>query len=83
MNFHSIIRNPFLFLAIICNIMALNASEPVLMRVGHYEFTVSDFEYIYRKNNQSVKQSADECLKQYIAYKLKVVAAYEAGLDTV
>ncbi len=57
--------------------------DPVLMRMGKYEFAVSDFESVYHKNNLTGKQKLDECLSQYIPYKLKVVAAKDAGLDTL
>ncbi len=57
--------------------------EPVLMQAGPYKFDADDFEYVYHKNRMAGNQTLDECLALYIPYKLKVVAAKDAGLDTV
>jgi hypothetical protein len=62
---------------------AARATEPLLLRAGRYGFPASDFEYVYRKNNLYGKQTPGECLEEYIPYKLKLIAAKEAGLDTL
>ena len=56
-------------------------SSPVLMTIGGHHFDVDDFEYVYHKNQTAEKQTLDECLELYIPFKLKIVAAKDAGLD--
>ena len=54
-----------------------------MMTIGDYHFDVADFEYVYHKNQIAGKQTLDECLALYIPYKLKIVAAKDAGLDSL
>lgn len=62
---------------------AKGASDPVLMTVGGKPVTLSEFEYLYHKNNvqQSTPQDIEEYLKLFISYRQKVAAAEELGLD--
>ena len=56
-----------------------------LMLVGKTPVTVSEFEYVYKKNNQygaEDKKTFDEYLALYENFKLKVVEAESLGLDT-
>ena len=56
-----------------------------LMLVGKTPVTVSEFEYVYKKNNQygaADKKTFDEYLALYENFKLKVVEAESLGLDT-
>ena len=56
-----------------------------LMLVGKTPVTVSEFEYVYKKNNQygaEDKKTFDEYLVLYENFKLKVVEAESLGLDT-
>lgn len=59
------------------------ANDPVLMTVDGKEVHVSEFEYLYNKNNtqQMQPQSLDEYLGMFINYKLKVADALHEGLD--
>ena len=64
---------------------AKQKSEPVVMTVGKEKVTLSEFEYLFKKNNeqQAATTSLDEYIDMFVNYKLKVVAAKDAGLDTV
>lgn len=57
--------------------------DPVLMTVGGTPVTLSEFEYLYHKNNsqQSTPQAIEEYLELFIPYRQKVAAAEELGLD--
>ena len=60
--------------------------ERVLLTVDGEPSTVSEFLYIYNKNQheaQVTRQSLDEYLDMFVNFKLKVAAAHEAGLDTL
>lgn len=58
--------------------------DPTLMTVNGKAVPLSEFEYLYNKNNsQQVKpQSLDEYLDMFVTYKLKVADAKAAGVDT-
>lgn len=60
------------------------AKDPVLMTVAGKDVPLSEFVYLYEKNNkqQQQPQSVDEYLDMFINYKLKVAAAEDAGIDT-
>lgn len=57
--------------------------DPVLMTVGGKTVTLSEFEYLYHKNNaqQSTPQAIEEYLELFIPYRQKVAAAEDLGLD--
>lgn len=60
--------------------------DPVLMRVDGQPVTRSEFEAIYKKNNQDApvtREALDEYLDLFINYKLKVREAETLGMDTV
>jgi len=59
------------------------ADDPVLMTVDGKDVHVSEFEYLYNKNNtqQMQSQSLDDYLGMFINYKLKVADALNEGLD--
>lgn len=59
-------------------------SDPVLMTVDGRDVKVSEFEYLYNKNNsQQLKpQSVKDYLDMFVDYKLKVADAENAGIDT-
>lgn len=63
---------------------AAKPSDPVLMTVNGKDVHLSEFEYLYHKNNaqQVAPQSLDEYLQMFIDYKLKVADAEAAGIDT-
>lgn len=60
------------------------SSDPVVMTVGGIDVKLSEFEYLYGKNNsqQASAISLDEYVDMFVNYKLKVRAARAAGLDT-
>lgn len=59
-------------------------ADPVLMTVDGVPVTVSEFEYLYHKNNdqQVEQQSLDEYLEMFKVYKLKVAEARHQRVDT-
>ena len=69
-----------------CNVMGWAQSDPIIMRINGEPISRSEFEYSYNKNNSEGvidKKSIEEYVDLFVNYKLKVAAAYEAGLDTM
>lgn len=67
------------------DIMAQTSDDPVLMIINGKPVARSEFEYSYNKNNSDAvvdKKSVDDYVDLFINYKLKVVAAEAAGVDT-
>ena len=68
------------------SLMSLTAGndDPVLMTVNGKSVPLSEFEYLYKKNNsqQLQQQSLDKYLDMFVTYKLKVADAEALGLDT-
>ena len=62
-------------------ITAAAASDPVLMTINKVPVRLSEFEYLYNKNNsqQLQPQTLDEYVDMFVNYKLKVAAAVEIG----
>ncbi len=62
-------------------------NDPVLFSLENEEVRVSEFKYIYEKNNSEradySQQSLDEYLELYKKFKLKVHRARMQGLDTI
>lgn len=60
-----------------------SSSDPVLMTIKGKPVTLSEFEYLYHKNNsqQVSPQSIEEYLQMFITYKQKVADAEAAGID--
>ncbi len=63
---------------------AAKSDDPELMSVNGKSVPVSEFQYLFEKNNaqQETPQSLDEYIDMFITYKLKVADAEAAGLDT-
>lgn len=62
------------------------ADDPVVMTVNGQPVRRSEFEYSYNKNNSEGvidKKTVDEYVDLFVNYKLKVVAAQAAKLDTL
>ena len=61
-----------------------NADDKVLMKVNGCDVKVSEFLYLYNKNNsqQLQPQSVDDYVNMFVDYKLKVADAEAAGIDT-
>ncbi|WP_302606979.1 peptidylprolyl isomerase [uncultured Duncaniella sp.] len=59
-------------------------SDPVVMTVNGKEIKLSEFEYLYKKNNlqQAAPLSIDDYVDMFVVYKLKVADAEVAGIDT-
>ena len=72
-----------LALASVGMISAKGSSDPVLMTIKGKPVTLSEFEYLYHKNNsqQLTPQSIDEYLQMFITYKQKVADAEAEGID--
>ena len=67
------------------NCISAQTDDPVVMTIGGHEVTLSEFEYSYNKNNAETvvdRKSVDEYVDMFVNYKLKVLAAIEAGIDT-
>jgi peptidyl-prolyl cis-trans isomerase SurA len=61
-------------------------TDPVLMTVGNEKITLSEFKYIFEKNNNNAtvtKEALDEYLDLFIKFKLKVKEAKDMKMDTV
>lgn len=59
--------------------------DPVIMQINGKPVTRSEFEYSYNKNNSEGvidRKSVADYVPLFVAYKLKVEAAKDAGLDT-
>ena len=65
-------------------ILALAKEDPVLMTINGKDIKLSEFEYLYHKNNQQQveKETLDQYLDRFVLYKQKVADAEAAGLDT-
>lgn len=60
-------------------------SDPVIMEIGGKEIKRSEFEYIYNKNNSATtaeKKDLDDYVDMFVNFKLKVLEAENAGIDT-
>jgi len=62
-----------------------NAKEPIVMNVAGRDVPLSEFQYLYNKNNiqQQNRQSLDEYVKMFVDYKLRVADALAEKLDTL
>lgn len=62
------------------------SDDPVLLKINDREVTVSEFEYVYSKNNLNPQvmdpRSVEEYLELFINFNLKVYEAIQLGLDT-
>lgn len=80
-------KKHLLAVGVICaSLLTLSAkdADPVLMTVAGKKVPVSEFAYLYHKNNsqQSQPQSIDDYVGMFVDYKLKVADAEAAGIDT-
>ena len=74
----------FLGALVATTLISWAAKEPVLMKMNGEEVKLSEFEYLYHKNNQQQieKESLEQYLDRFVVYKLKVADAKVAGIDT-
>lgn len=62
------------------------SNDPVIMTINGEKIYRSEFEYSYNKNNSEGvidKKSVEEYVDLFVNYKLKVVAALDAKMDTL
>lgn len=75
------------FMALILPAIYAQDADPVLFSVEDNDVRVSEFNYIYNKNNGEgadyKKESLEEYLDLYMKFKLKVQRAREIKLDTI
>lgn len=59
-------------------------ADPVVMKIGGNDVKMSEFEYLYKKNNAQLEtdMTLDSYIDMFVNYKLKVCAAKDAGIDT-
>ena len=72
-----------IFIAV--GIVSAQQSDPTLMTINGKKIPLSEFEYIYNKNNSNNvvdKKSLDEYVDLFVNFKLKVEEALAQGLDT-
>ena len=60
------------------------AGDPVLMTINGKDIKLSEFEYLYHKNNQQQveKETLEQYVDRFVLYKQKVADAEAAGIDT-
>lgn len=70
--------------AVILGVSA-KSTDPVLMRVGGRDVRLSEFEYLYHKNNSQQLEpvTLDQYVEMFADYKRKVADAEANGLDTM
>ena len=71
---------------LLCGSQAYAQVDPTVMTINGQPVSRSEFEYSYNKNNSEGvidKKNVDEYVDLFINYKLKVIAALEARLDTL
>ncbi|MGM9803677.1 MAG: peptidylprolyl isomerase, partial [Muribaculaceae bacterium] len=66
-------------------LLAFAAKDPVIMKINGKDVKLSEFEYLYQKNNkqQIEKESLEQYVERFVIYKLKVNEAEEMQLDTM
>lgn len=71
-------------IASVATVDAKKQKDPVLMTIDGNAVNLSEFTYLYGKNNmqQQSPVDIDEYLDMFIVYKLKVADAIAAGIDT-
>lgn len=77
---------PFTFIVLLS--LSLTAKNNVIVNIGKHEFTVEEYENIYRKNNSQLSdknevKSPEEYVDLFIDFKLKVIEAENRGMDTI
>ena len=67
----------------LCSAVAGTEGDAVLMTINGKPVTLSEFEYLYHKNNsqQVAPQSIEDYLQMFITYKQKVADAEAEGID--
>lgn len=80
-------KKTMLSLLLLCaTTMVCAQDDPIVMHINGQAVTRSEFEYNYNKNNSDDvldKKNVEEYADLFINYKLKVLAAMDAKLDTL
>ena len=65
--------------------LAFAAKDPVLMTINGKDIHLSEFEYLYKKNNQQQveKETLNQYVDRFVTYKQKVADAEAEGVDTL
>lgn len=65
--------------------VAAKSNDPIVMTVGNEKVPLSEFEYLYNKNNgqQMTPMTVDEYVDLFSVYKMKALEAKAEGMDTV
>jgi peptidyl-prolyl cis-trans isomerase SurA len=75
------------FICLLSTFMRGQSEDPVLFNVNNIPVHVSEFKYIYNKNNQDkadyTEKSLRDYLDLYVQFKLKVQKAKDMKLDTL
>ncbi len=82
--------NKFIYVIGLCIFavgLCAQSNDPVLMKVGKSDVTMSEFKYIYEKNNGSnadySMKSITEYMDLYTKFKLKVEKSRDLQMDTI
>lgn len=68
---------------LLTGVLVLRAKEPTVMTVNGRDVPLSEFQYLYLKNQQQTQlQPIDEYVEIFKLYKLKVADALAMGIDT-
>lgn len=73
-------------LLFLCSMTVNAQNDPTIMTVNGQSVSRSEFEYSYNKNNSEGvidKKTVEEYVDLFVNYKLKVIEAYAARLDTL
>lgn len=64
-------------------LLAVAATDPVLMTINGKDVHLSEFNYLYNKNSQQQveQESLDQYVDRFVTYKLKVADAEAEGID--
>lgn len=73
-----------LFAVMATGLVYAAVNDPVVMSINSKDVKLSEFKYLYTKNQQQQleKQSFDDYVEMFSNYKRKVAAAEDAGIDT-
>jgi peptidyl-prolyl cis-trans isomerase SurA len=66
--------------------VAAQSEDPVVMKINGKSITRSEFEYSFNKNNSDGvldKKDVKDYVQLFVDFKLKVIAAEDAGFDTL
>ncbi len=79
-------RNLIFLLTLVTSLGFAINENTTLMTIGQQNISLGEFEYLYQKNNQITSadtSSLEEYIDLFANFKLKVIAAEDAGYDTV